>query len=80
MCGVVTQRSQFSFVRGGVIPAANRGSAAWRRAVTVARIAQGGERPLLAGNVLFFHASRVAPGWSRRLTRSARIGTHVFYS
>ena len=33
---------QFSFVRHGIIPRADRGSEAWRRAVAVARIAESG--------------------------------------
>jgi len=78
-CGVVTQRSQFSFVRGGVIPAANRGSDAWRRAVAIARIAQQGSTRMLAANVLWYHANYVAPSWGRRLARSSVIGAHIFY-
>ncbi len=78
-CGVVVQRSQFSFVRGGVIPAANRGSEAWRRAVAVARIAQQGSTRMLAPNVLWYHAHYVAPAWGRRLSRSSVIGAHIFY-
>jgi spore germination cell wall hydrolase CwlJ-like protein len=78
-CGVVTQRSQFSFVRGGVIPAANRGSEAWRRAVAIARIAQSGQTRMLAANVLWYHANYVSPAWGRRLARSSVIGAHIFY-
>ena len=37
--GVVRQPGQFSFVRKGAIPAANRGTQAWRNAVAVAHIA-----------------------------------------
>ena len=72
MCGVVVQRSQFSFVRGGIIPAANRSSDAWRRAVAIARIAQRGSTRLLAPNVLWYHANYVSPSWGRRLSRSSR--------
>jgi hypothetical protein len=39
LCGVITQRSQFSFVRGGRIPAPPRTAAAWRTAVAIAHIA-----------------------------------------
>jgi N-acetylmuramoyl-L-alanine amidase len=59
-CGVVTQRAQFSFVRGGIIPAADRSSNAWRRAVAIARIAQRGSTRLLAPNVLWYHANYVS--------------------
>jgi spore germination cell wall hydrolase CwlJ-like protein len=78
-CGVVTQRAQFSFVRGGIIPAANRDSQAWRRAVAIARIAQAGTTRMLAANVLWYHANYVAPAWGRRLARSSVIGAHIFY-
>jgi spore germination cell wall hydrolase CwlJ-like protein len=79
LCGVVVQPYQFSFVRRGVIPAANRESAAWRRAVAVARIAQAGTTRLLGANVLWYHANYVSPSWGRRLSRSNRIGAHIFY-
>lgn len=79
LCGVVVQRSQFSFVRGGQIPAADRGSQAWRRAVAVARVALAGTTRLLSGNVLWYHANYVSPSWGRRLSRSNRIGAHIFY-
>jgi spore germination cell wall hydrolase CwlJ-like protein len=79
-CGVVTQRSQFSFVhRGGIIPPANRSSEAWRRAVAIARIAQQGATRMLAPNVLWYHANYVSPAWGRRLSRSSVIGAHIFY-
>lgn len=78
-CGVVTQHAQFSFVRGGVIPAANRGSEAWKRAVAIARIAQQGSNRMLAPNVLWYHANYVSPAWGRRLARSSVIGAHIFY-
>ena len=80
ICGVVTQPWQFSFVRNGVIPRANRASEAWRRAVAVARIAETEASRLLPRNVLWYHAGYVSPGWGRRLERTTRIGLHIFYS
>jgi spore germination cell wall hydrolase CwlJ-like protein len=77
-CGVVTQRAQFSFVHGGIIPAANRGSEAWRRAVAIARIAQAGGTRMVDTNVLWYHANYVSPAWGRRLSRSSVIGAHIF--
>jgi spore germination cell wall hydrolase CwlJ-like protein len=75
-CGVLTQRGQFSFVRGGVVPQPPRG-AAWARAVAIARIAEaeGWQNP--APGALFFHATHVSPGWNR--PRIARIDNHIFY-
>ena len=78
LCGVVKQRGQFSFVRGGRLPAVRRDSAAWRKAVAVAHITRAELAEGAAPKALFFHARRVAPGWSRA-TRVATIGNHVFY-
>ncbi len=80
ICAVVRQRAQFSFVRGGTIPRADRNSAEWRRAVAVARIAERGEPRLLSDGVLWYHAHYVSPSWGRRLARTTRIGAHIFYS
>lgn len=76
-CGVVYQKSQFSFVRGGRMPRIRTGTQAWRNAKAIAQIAdaQGWSTPV--DNALFFHARRVSPGW--RLTRVGTVGNHVFY-
>jgi spore germination cell wall hydrolase CwlJ-like protein len=76
-CGVLTQRGQFSFVRGGRWPAVDRNSLNWRNAVAIARIVNADLHDSAAERALFFHARRVSPGW--RLTRVASIGNHVFY-
>lgn len=76
-CGVLTQRGQFSFVRGGRWPSVARGSLQWKNAVAIARIVDADLHDSSVGKALFFHARRVSPGW--RLTRVASIGNHVFY-
>ena len=76
-CGVVYQRSQFSFVRGNAMPAIAKRSAQWRNAVAIAQIAHAGSWKSPVEGALFFHAAYVSPGW--RLTRVARIDNHVFY-
>jgi spore germination cell wall hydrolase CwlJ-like protein len=78
ICGVVKQSRQFSFVRGGRLPAVPRASAAWKKAVAVASIAQQDLADSPASRALFFHATRVRPGW-RGLTRVATVGNHIFY-
>ena len=80
ICEVVTQPWQFSFVRRGIIPPADRRSEAWRRAVAVARIAEAGASRLLPRDVLWYHADYVSPSWGRRLARNTKIGLHIFYS
>lgn len=76
-CGVVYQRSQFSFVRGNSMPAIAKRSQQWRNAVAIAQIAHAGAWKSSAEGALFFHATYVSPGW--RLKRIARIDGHVFY-
>lgn len=78
-CAVVTQRAQFSFVRAGRIPSPNRSSAAWARARAIARIAHGDLWESAVDDSLYFHATHVRPGWSRRLARRAQIDNHIFY-
>ena len=76
LCGVVHQKSQFSFVRGGRMPAIRKG-AQWDNAVAIAQIARDGSWKNRAPGALFFHARYVSPGW--RKTRIAQIDNHIFY-
>ena len=76
LCGVVHQPSQFSFVRGGKMPAV-RNPAQWNNAVAIAQIAREGSWKNHAPGALFFHARYVSPGW--RKTRVAQIDNHIFY-
>ncbi|MBS0475789.1 MAG: cell wall hydrolase [Proteobacteria bacterium] len=76
-CGVVFQRSQFSFVHGASLPAIRKASRQWKNAAAIAQIAHAGSWKSEAEGALFFHAAYVSPGW--RLTRLARVDNHVFY-
>ena len=78
-CGVVYQRAQFSFVRGGSMPRIKTGSAAWRKAKAIAHIAHQGLWESEAGDSLYFHAKHVSPRWAKRKTSRAVINSHVFY-
>lgn len=78
-CGVVYQKAQFSFVRGGKMPRIDRSSPAWARATKIARIAHEGLWESAAGDALFFHANYVKPSWSRTKLARATIDTHIFY-
>lgn len=78
-CSVVTQRSQFSFVRGGRIPQPRTGTAAWERARAIARIAHGDLWESEVDDALYFHATHVRPGWAGRMTARATINRHIFY-
>lgn len=78
-CGVVYQRAQFSFVKGGRMPRIRTNSAAWNRAKAIARIAHDGMWDKQVDDAVYFHAKYVRPAWSRRKTRTAQIDTHIFY-
>ena len=74
ICGVVLQPAQFSSIRANWQP---RESAMWRRAREIAGQAAEGDRLEHLGNAMYFHATRVSPGWRKQ--RVAQIGNHIFY-
>jgi spore germination cell wall hydrolase CwlJ-like protein len=81
LCEVITQKAQFSFIRHGRFPAADKASRAWRKAVAVAEIAQAKlAASVVPSDCLWYHASYVSPQWGERLNRQAQIGMHIFYS
>jgi hypothetical protein len=77
ICGVVFEKSQFSFVRGGKMPRIDRGHGHWRNAKAIAQIALADAWKSPMEGALFFHAKYVNPKW--RLTRLGSVGLHVFY-
>lgn len=78
-CGVVKQPWQFSFVRHGQFPSVDEGSAAWRKALGVTRLAMANAVQSVPTDCLWYHADYVAPSWGRNLTRVEKIGAHIFY-
>jgi N-acetylmuramoyl-L-alanine amidase len=76
VCSVITQRGQFSFVRGGQVPDIADGNQ-YRTALAVAQIAlnDGWQSP--APKALYFHARSTSTGWNRE--QVASIGNHIFY-
>jgi N-acetylmuramoyl-L-alanine amidase len=78
-CGVVKQPAQFSFVRHGRFPRVNTSSAAWARALGIARLAKANVVPSVGTDVLWYHANYVSPPWCRRLNQAQKIGAHIFY-
>ena len=73
VCAVVKQRKQFSWYKGNdaVLDAAvsHETKLAAREAIATQR-----------DNVLFFHATYVAPKWSQHLKPRFIIGNHIFYA
>lgn len=76
VCGVLTQRGQFSFVRGGKLPKPSA-NAHWRKALAVAQVAQKDLWESPVSEALYFHASHVNPAWKR--PRVGSVGNHIFY-
>ncbi|MEH3100269.1 cell wall hydrolase [Sphingomonas adhaesiva] len=75
VCSVITQPGQFSFVRGGRIPAAPTNDD-WRTAVAVAKVALKDAWESDASEALYFNGRGV--GHPARV-RIAAIGNHLFY-
>ncbi len=77
LCGVVFQKSQFSFVRGGQMPRIDKNGVHWKNAVAITKIARNGAWKSPVEGALFFHARYVSPGW--KLKRIGSVDQHVFY-
>ncbi|MEN2710737.1 cell wall hydrolase [Sphingomonas sp. NPDC092331] len=76
VCGVVTQRGQFSFVRGGKLPTPPA-NGQWKKALAVAQVAMKDQWDSPVPEALYFHARYVKPSWKR--ARVGSVGNHVFY-
>jgi len=84
VCGVVNQgtgqrfRCQFTYTCDGREERVTEPDA-WIRVGKVARaMLDGAPRPLTKG-ATYYHATWVAPDWSREFERTAAIGVHYFY-
>ena len=75
VCGVVNQRGQFTYNKGRRMSNA----AAAARARQIAANALAGAPRELTNGATYFHTTNVRPGWSKRFTRTTKIGSHVFY-
>lgn len=84
ICGVIEQNQhrknacQFSYICDG-LPERITERGAYSQAKRIALDMVGGKPRTLTGGATHYHADFVSPGWSRRLTRTTSIGTHIFY-
>ena len=77
VCGVILQRGQFGFVRGGAIPAIDEARPAYRTAVAVAKVAMSEAwTASAASEALYFNGVRARRVGGQRV---AVIGGHAFY-
>ncbi|AUH34991.1 hydrolase [Paracoccus tegillarcae] len=77
VCGVINQRSQFSYTIGGRKTIRSRGT--YLRVRQVAETALSGGTGNLTNGATYFHTPAVRPAWSRRFQRTIQIGRHIFY-
>lgn len=77
VCGVVNQRSQFSYTIGGRKRVNNK--AVFKRVQRVAEAALSGGISPRTGGATYFHTPAVRPSWSHRFQRTVQIGRHIFY-
>ena len=82
ICGVVNQAGnggcQFSYVCDGK-PATIGDRRAWDVAGRIARAMLDGAPRELTQGATHFHTPAVNPKWARSFTKTARIGSHIFY-
>jgi len=52
---------------------------AWARAEGIAQLAAANIVPSVSTDVLWYHATYVAPSWGHRLNVAQKIGAHIFY-
>lgn len=84
LCGVINQGTgrkyacQFSYTCDGN-PTVVRDQDAWEQVGKVARVLLDGTPRDLTDGATHFHTHAVSPSWSRRFTRTAEIGAHLFY-
>lgn len=82
ICGVVNQAStqgcQFSYVCDGKSDAIGD-RPAFDQAGRIARAMMDGAPRRLTAGATHFHTPQVKPDWSRRFTKTATIGDHIFY-
>jgi spore germination cell wall hydrolase CwlJ-like protein len=81
VCGVVKQRGgggcQFSYVCNGRTKMREKGAA--DLAGRIARAMLDGAPRVLTDGATHFHTRGVKPSWSKRFSRTAAIGAHLFY-
>lgn len=84
ICGVTKQGAgagrscQFSYACDGRSDVMTSGVSK-ARSEKIARMLLDGRSRNVTSGATHFHATYVRPGWSRKFTRTAAIGNHVFY-
>lgn len=58
----------------------NKSDSQFAQAVQIATKAYNGELDDITGGAINYHAKNANPYWSKTMTKTARIGNHIFYS
>ena len=78
VCRVTRQKGQFSWI-GQVNPLPDN-EHAWTRAVLISKYVMARSNVDNTGGATYFHtASIVVPNWVAWVTKTRRIGNHIFY-
>ncbi|ABF65040.1 cell wall hydrolase [Ruegeria sp. TM1040] len=83
-CGVINQgtgrkyQCQFTYTCDGHKEVIHE-PRAFERVAKVARLVLDGVNPKLTQGATYYHTTAVSPRWSRKFTKTARIGVHLFY-
>jgi len=83
-CGVINQgtgkkyQCQFTYTCDGQKETIHE-PRAYERVSKVARLALDGVAPKITKGATHYHTKAVSPRWSRVYTKTASIGTHIFY-
>lgn len=83
-CGVINQgtgrmyQCQFTYTCDGN-PEVVREPGAYALVAKVARATLDGKSPDITDGAKFYHTTAVRPSWSRKFTRTAQFGVHLFY-
>ena len=79
ICGVVNQRSQFSWVNDGKSNVPNN-DWAWEQSQKMAKSILNGEAEFIGfGDAMHYHADYVSPSWSKRMNQVTQVDQHIFY-
>jgi spore germination cell wall hydrolase CwlJ-like protein len=82
ICGVVHQSNsngcQFSWTCDGKTDKI-RNQEAYAQVAKVARALMDGAPRALTDGATYFHTPAVRPSWARKFTRTAKVGSHIFY-
>lgn len=77
VCGVVYEKSAFSWTDIGTLP--EPGGEEWEHAQKVAEAVYYRRYTPVLNGALYYHATYISPEWAKEKRRVARIGGHIFY-